>query len=112
MSEKDSKDKDEKKKATSVRLERRQPTDLARRFIESLSMDERREVMHQLMNEFVVKKGWRHPINIVVTGCYHQCAACGGKIGDEVIVVVRRRRSGDQNFVFCGVGCLSNYDDW
>lgn len=109
---KDEKSKDEKKKGVSVRLERRQPTDLARRFIESLSMKERREVMHQLMNEFVMKKGWRHPISVAAFSDYHRCAACGGEFSDEVVMVTERTRSGDRHYVFCNTTCLMNYDGW
>lgn len=94
----------------SVDLKRRQPADLARRFIESLSMDERREILNQLTDQLAVKKAWNHPFNVVVTGKYHQCAKCGKPVGDEVVLVTERLRTGDQHSVFCDRLCLINYD--
>lgn len=96
----------------SVDLKRRQPADLARRFIESLSMDERREILNQLTDQLTVKKVWNHPFNVVVTGKYHQCAKCGKPVGDEVVLVTERLRTGDRHSVFCSIPCLSTYSKW
>ena len=98
--------------AGGVRLERRQPADLARRFVESLSMAERREILKQLTGELMVKKGWRHPIELAVSGKYHRCAKCDKPVGDEVVVVVERLRTGDHMSVFCNRLCLSTYHKW
>lgn len=118
MSDKDKdKDKDEKSKdenagAKSVDLRRRQPADLARRFIASLTGRERREIMDQLTGELMTKRGWRHPIGAVAFSDYHRCAACNGEFSDEVVMVTERLRTGDRHYVFCNTTCLMNYDGW
>lgn len=117
MSEKDKDKKDEKKEYVNEAggmdeiTGASRPADLARRFIESLTGRERREIMDQLTDELKVKS-WRHPIGAVVFTRYHRCTTCNGKLGDEVVVVVHRRRTGDHMNVFCNTTCLMNYDGW
>ena len=92
---------EEIKKSRAVR-------DAARRDVTRVAR-ERRKIVDQIMMK---QKGWRHPVNIVVTGWYHQCAACGGPVNDEVVVVIERLRSGDRITVFCDKICMVNHSEW
>ena len=97
MAEKDKDKVDEEIKKS--RAER----DAARRDVTRVAMDVARGR----------RMGWRHPIdNIVVTGWYNRCAACGGPVNDEVVVVVERLRSGDRITVFCDKICMVNHSEW
>jgi hypothetical protein len=52
---------------------------------------------------------WTHPFSVRVKTSYYQCAECGAKLGDEIVVVVQRLRGGDKIRVFCHTECLAIY---
>jgi len=81
--------------------------DVPERFLDVLSFKDRKELARRIM-----EKSWRHPIGAVVYEKYHRCTACGGKVCDEVVVVMHRQRVGDHTNVFCSKECLANYDGW
>lgn len=114
---KDDKDKDERETTPKgLRVPpRSRPRDDVDRLIKGtgnvLSLDERVETIERAILK-PMKKRWGHPISVFVSGRYHQCAACGNPVGNEVVVVVERLRRGDRITVFCDKICLVNHSEW
>ena len=85
--------------------------DVHKAIVAGRGLADRVEMLERVMLKPMEKK-WKHPFYGLVSGRYHKCARCGGNIGDEVVLVTERLRSGDKMTVFCGVYCLSMYNKW
>ena len=72
-----------------------------------LNENERLDLVAKLMSD--IRPAWRHPINVVVNGKYHKCVICGGDIGEEVFVAIKRARGGDTIRVFDKQACFNSY---